>query len=351
MSAVVHGKYKAKSTYTVRAPLGTSHSWSDMSTALLPDGRILVVWLDAGKVYQAIAPNFTVLFGMDNWINQVGEPDQAAVLILGSGYDRMCAFNVGTDIYMTVLALNNSDGNMGVWFYKKTGDHTWTLTGTLYSSVFAGSDYGFLVDSFNVNCGPVTVFAGKWCVAASYIFRTSFGGSTFHRQGAALFTSSDSGATWTMQWSDIWGGFGTASEQISRDLAVYGGLLWASYMFNVQGVYMQSSPDGVTWTRYAVSTTLGPPGIESASVGLTDDDYFYIFSHNGDYSPADRLYRTTTPTDSSTWEFLDSYSGINFDTVLPQMFGSSHLAIWGSEALLIGQQLLHGWVVGRVAIG
>jgi hypothetical protein len=259
------------------------------SAALLSDGRVLYCFAFGNEIRQGYAASEQSFYANNSITN---------VTTLFTGTRPSCC--VWRHPTTGAVYLFTARGEVGpqalewrveVWRSISGLGGDWVLRGTIDAPTFA-APRGPIFAAYDQRLGePFVTSSGRWVLPA--VRYHPVGTNEWFGMRQPIYTSDDNGASWVMRedlgyyMGDLYG------EGQGRNIASWAGALHHSTTGNVNAEKSSYSTDGgTTWAMYQWPATYQQVNYVSA------DDGFLYFTRT-EYSGPLRVYRTTTPTDTT----------------------------------------------------
>jgi hypothetical protein len=228
---------------------------------------------------------------------------------------------------------------------------SWSLRGTCMSHN-AGITGGTCCFESPVMGPPTVLPSGRWVLPANTW--ETYGGSAL-TDAVGVYTSDNSGVTWTVRLSDRAGPLGGGnSGTLATSIAYHPGtgrlVAGRSPAGSASIATFYSSDSGSTWTKFSFTTSKGVP-------------HFYMDNTSTLYCANDigsvrRIYEAVDPLDDATW--VDTgLNAIQIDALSEESHGFQSIPLWSGGTLMMvaftaGNRIassIGGWWVGQVGIG
>jgi hypothetical protein len=292
-------------------PAPTNHpDWATDATNNVepPSGKVAVGWV-AGEEPPASWFNW--------WQNLVGLWIRWFDTNVNDLLGRTRAVEVN---YLTIAALNTVKRTLG-------GGATDDLRGAAFGKAADGSRYWVVVGGNgriqrSTNDGVTWTNASGSPFAAGNFRGVAYGNGVFVAVGATgtggasdlpiIFSSPDGGSSWTQRTP---GGSPTAGEYLNA--VTYGGGQFVAV--GARGM-IQTSPDGITWTRQTIANTTDT----LQAIAYRSGTFFMV---GGSVTPRGVVHRST---DGITWTRVLLPASVGLVTAVAA--GTSHLVVAGDVA-------------------
>lgn len=341
-SATITGWVPATPT-TYARPVQDESATLGLTGCATPDGHGVLVWNVSGAVHYARVTS-PAQFLVDD---VVPTGDIATLMTAGTVYGSV-VFSDGVDLFCVVGSNRSNVFYCEIYKANNANNPTsWSVLSTPYTNHAGGSAFGI----GGGQCPPLILNSGRWVLGT----KTSDGPTddTFHAWWVRIFTSDDSGVTWTQRMEfdhvNIFPRTEYAATQMARD-PVTGYLWWrsgTSISATDQNNLWRSTDNGLTWAK---STSENPanrfhPAIDNGVniYGLDTDGDILVYDGSG-FTFGD--WTDTGENWSASGATLDgSFEHTTHSTVTIQ----GVYFFVRDQVMFVARRNL--WTVGRVLIG